>query len=120
MSYSLMHRPRAWAVFPHLLVKSYTSPTSISAFSRTLEWQVAESTASEGSRMIMLHSRLPPISIDAGFSVNCPLLNPLVGVAQLVERRSVAPNVAGSIPVAHPRYIHRLPFTRGSIFSRRY
>ena len=25
-----------------------------------------------------------------------------VGVAQLVERRSVAPNVAGSIPVSHP------------------
>jgi hypothetical protein len=27
---------------------------------------------------------------------------PVVGVAQLVERRSVAPNVAGSIPVSHP------------------
>ena len=26
----------------------------------------------------------------------------VVGVAQLVERRSVAPNVAGSIPVSHP------------------
>ena len=26
----------------------------------------------------------------------------MVGVAQLVERRSVAPNVAGSIPVSHP------------------
>ena len=25
-----------------------------------------------------------------------------MGVAQLVERRSVAPNVAGSIPVSHP------------------
>src|SRR5580693_5050540 len=28
-----------------------------------------------------------------------------VGVAQLVERRSVAPNVAGSIPVSHPNPI---------------
>ena len=27
----------------------------------------------------------------------------VVGVAQLVERRSVAPNVAGSIPVSHPK-----------------
>ena len=27
----------------------------------------------------------------------------MVGVAQLVERRSVAPNVAGSIPVSHPK-----------------
>jgi hypothetical protein len=27
-----------------------------------------------------------------------------VGVAQLVERRSVAPNVAGSIPVSHPNF----------------
>jgi hypothetical protein len=27
-----------------------------------------------------------------------------VGVAQLVERRTVAPNVAGSIPVSHPNY----------------
>ena len=26
----------------------------------------------------------------------------VVGVAQLVERRSVAPDVAGSIPVSHP------------------
>ena len=26
-----------------------------------------------------------------------------MGVAQLVERRSVAPNVAGSIPVSHPK-----------------
>ena len=28
----------------------------------------------------------------------------VVGVAQLVERRSVAPNVAGSIPVSHPNF----------------
>ena len=28
----------------------------------------------------------------------------MVGVAQLVERRSVAPNVAGSIPVSHPSF----------------
>ena len=29
----------------------------------------------------------------------------VVGVAQLVERRSVAPNVAGSIPVSHPNFM---------------
>ena len=29
----------------------------------------------------------------------------VVGVAQLVERRSVAPNVAGSNPVSHPKTI---------------
>ncbi len=29
----------------------------------------------------------------------------MVGVAQLVERRSVAPNVAGSIPVSHPNFL---------------
>ena len=29
-------------------------------------------------------------------------LTGVVGVAQLVERRSVAPNVAGSSPVSHP------------------
>jgi hypothetical protein len=44
----------------------------------------------------------------------------MVGVAQLVERRSVAPNVAGSIPVSHPKFLrdasflvastHALPF----------
>ena len=28
----------------------------------------------------------------------------VVGVAQLVERRSVAPNVAGSSPVSHPNF----------------
>jgi hypothetical protein len=28
----------------------------------------------------------------------------LVGVAQLVERRTVAPNVAGSNPVSHPNH----------------
>jgi hypothetical protein len=31
-----------------------------------------------------------------------------VGVAQLVERRSVAPNVAGSNPVSHPKFSQRL------------
>ena len=29
----------------------------------------------------------------------------VVGVAQLVERRSVAPNVAGSSPVSHPKLL---------------
>src|SRR5277367_3839217 len=32
-----------------------------------------------------------------------------VGVAQLVERRSVAPNVAGSIPVSHPKILCKSP-----------
>jgi hypothetical protein len=32
----------------------------------------------------------------------------VVGVAQLVERRSVAPNVAGSIPVSHPNPIDQI------------
>lgn len=31
-----------------------------------------------------------------------------VGVAQLVERRSVAPNVAGSNPVSHPKQLGKL------------
>jgi hypothetical protein len=31
-------------------------------------------------------------------------LSSAVGVAQLVERRSVAPNVAGSNPVSHPNF----------------
>ena len=35
-------------------------------------------------------------------SVN--LLPPAVGVAQLVERRTVAPKVAGSNPVSHPNH----------------
>ena len=30
----------------------------------------------------------------------------VVGVAQLVERRSVAPNVAGSNPVSHPKILN--------------
>src|SRR5271165_1072864 len=42
---------------------------------------------------------LTPSFAQGQISVNC---NPAVGVAQLVERRSVAPNVAGSIPVSHP------------------
>ena len=39
-----------------------------------------------------------------GFSPDSVVLNCVaaVGVALLVERRSVAPNVAGSIPVSHP------------------
>lgn len=32
--------------------------------------------------------------------LNFPL--PVVGVAQLVEHRTVAPNVVGSNPIAHP------------------
>src|SRR5262249_23411184 len=34
-----------------------------------------------------------------------------VGVAQLVERRTVAPNVAGSNPVSHPKTRTHLSFT---------
>jgi hypothetical protein len=34
--------------------------------------------------------------------VGSKLLSVLVGVAQLVERRTVAPNVVGSNPIAHP------------------
>lgn len=41
-----------------------------------------------GVRRSLLHARPRPISIDAGFSANCPLLISLVGVAQLAERRS--------------------------------
>jgi hypothetical protein len=36
----------------------------------------------------------------------------VVGVAQLVERRSVAPNVAGSNPVAHPNPLTHLRRSR--------
>ena len=35
--------------------------------------------------------------------VGSKLRNVLVGVAQLVERRTVAPNVVGSNPIAHPK-----------------
>jgi hypothetical protein len=38
----------------------------------------------------------------------------VVGVAQLVERRSVAPNVAGSIPVSHPNCLSILFFSSKS------
>jgi hypothetical protein len=38
----------------------------------------------------------------------------MVGVAQLVERRTVAPNVVGSNPISHPNFKHvgliALPF----------
>jgi len=32
----------------------------------------------------------------------------MVGVAQLVERRTVAPNVVGSNPIAHPTFLSRV------------
>ena len=35
------------------------------------------------------------------------IINLAVGIAQLVEHRTVAPTVAGSIPVSHPRFILR-------------
>src|SRR6266403_2456759 len=41
----------------------------------------------------------------------------VVGVAQLVERRSVAPNVAGSSPVSHPNFPTFL-ITSGFIHAR--
>ena len=40
-------------------------------------------------------------------AVNYQLFESAVGVAQLVERRSVAPNVAGSIPVSHPNNLSK-------------
>ena len=33
----------------------------------------------------------------------------MVGIAQLVERRIVVPDVAGSIPVSHPNFLKRAP-----------
>jgi hypothetical protein len=49
-------------------------------------------------------ARPPTPPITHSFSRTTTMLDFLlaVGVAQLVERRSVAPNVAGSIPVSHP------------------
>ncbi len=41
----------------------------------------------------------------------------MVGVAQLVERRSVAPNVAGSIPVSHPNFHFHFVFLKDTICS---
>ena len=43
----------------------------------------------------------------------------MVGVAQLVERRSVAPNVAGSIPVSHPNFSSRKKISRPCISEAR-
>lgn len=40
--------------------------------------------------------------------VGSKLLSGLVGVAQLVERRTVAPNVVGSNPIAHPNSLSRI------------
>jgi hypothetical protein len=52
-------------------------------------------------------THLQPLRADFGrsFITTKRMLNwpSTVGVAQLVERRSVAPNVAGSIPVSHPK-----------------
>ena len=42
----------------------------------------------------------------------------VVGVAQLVERRSVAPNVAGSSPVSHPNFTSRKKSIRLCIFEK--
>jgi hypothetical protein len=38
-----------------------------------------------------------------------------VGIAQLVEHRTVAPTVAGSIPVSHPRIFRWLSFVSACI-----
>src|SRR5262245_43702653 len=40
------------------------------------------------------------------FSVKCRYSR-MVGVAQLVERRTVAPNVVGSNPISHPNVFHK-------------
>jgi hypothetical protein len=41
-------------------------------------------------------------TVVTGMREGSKLLDVLVGVAQLVERRTVAPNVVGSNPIAHP------------------
>jgi hypothetical protein len=33
------------------------------------------------------------------------IISVVVGIAQLAEHRTVAPTVAGSIPVSHPRFL---------------
>jgi hypothetical protein len=35
------------------------------------------------------------------------IINVAVGIAQLAEHRTVAPTVAGSIPVSHPKFFPR-------------
>src|SRR5258708_7239361 len=44
----------------------------------------------------------------------------VVGVAQLVERRTVAPNVAGSIPVSHPNFPLETSVTLGFLSPLRF
>ncbi len=42
----------------------------------------------------------------------------MVGVAQLVEHRIVAPEVAGSIPVAHPTFQLYVLWSRESAYNQ--
>jgi hypothetical protein len=49
-----------------------------------------------GPRLFSLQSSTP--------SCGCYNGEPVVGIAQLAEHRTVAPAVAGSIPVSHPKY----------------
>jgi hypothetical protein len=46
--------------------------------------------------------RLTPLILTAG-SAAVAIIEAVVGIAQLAEHRTVAPTVAGSIPVSHPR-----------------
>jgi hypothetical protein len=57
-----------------------------------------------GSRDLSGPGRFDGTILSLSFAAGHRVLNLLVvvGVAQLVERRTVAPNVVGSNPIAHP------------------
>ena len=61
----------------------------------------------ESPRVLLPTIRRPSDAIRLAAAI----IEKAVGVAQLAEHRTVAPTVAGSIPVSHPNFqIVRLPF----------
>jgi hypothetical protein len=53
-----------------------------------------------------LHQRIAVAIISVAVS-EVAIMSMVVGIAQLAEHRTVAPTVAGSIPVSHPRFSFR-------------
>src|SRR5260370_8693260 len=62
--------------------------------------------------VLSVSDREPRVSLSA--KRGC-IIKQAVGIAQLAEHRTVAPTVAGSIPVSHPRFSCLLnPYTSGA------
>src|ERR1700730_8078554 len=88
------------SLFPVLLQSSMNSTATNISLKRKCAWSATSENAP--GALASLNRRLTHRGAFPPRRTSVNLVASAVGVAQLVERRTVAPKVAGSNPVSHP------------------